>query len=242
MESPQKVFFKGLRLVFGLGGLFLTLSFCARKDINRRGEIKLRGEKPVTLEGKQKEDLIQEGIASWYGRPYHGKKTSNGEVYNMWAMTAAHKTLPFGTLVRVLDLQTGRSVVVRINDRGPFVRGRIIDLSRKAARDLGIEDEGTSRVALYLAGDIPSEEEGWGTWTVQVGSFQARQRARAMARRMGSFSKQVSVEKTGRFYRVRVGRFDNRSEALRFAQKLASEARIEAWIVNLGVGSGSTNR
>ena len=92
----------------------------------------------------------QVGIASWYGPGFHGKTTANGEPYDMYAFTAAHKTLPFGTVVRVVDLDTGRSVVVRINDRGPFVPGRIIDLSYAAAEALGILDRGTARVGLVV--------------------------------------------------------------------------------------------
>ena len=92
----------------------------------------------------------QVGIASWYGPGFHGKATASGEPYDMYAFTAAHKTLPFGTVVRVVDLDTGRSVVVRINDRGPFVPGRIIDLSYAAAEALGILDRGTARVGLVV--------------------------------------------------------------------------------------------
>ncbi len=90
------------------------------------------------------------GIASWYGPGFHGRTTANGELYNMYAFTAAHKTLPFGTVVKVVDLRTGRSVVVRINDRGPFVPGRIIDLSYAAALELGIVERGTAEVGLII--------------------------------------------------------------------------------------------
>lgn len=92
----------------------------------------------------------QVGIASWYGPGFQGKTTANGELYDMFAFTAAHKTLPFGTVVKVVDLETGRSVVVRINDRGPFVPGRIIDLSYAAARELGIVGAGTAKVGLII--------------------------------------------------------------------------------------------
>ena len=92
----------------------------------------------------------QVGIASWYGPGFHGKRTASGEVYDMYAMTAAHRTLPFGTIVRVVDLDTGRSVVVRINDRGPFVEGRVIDLSYAAAVELGMVRKGLARVGLQI--------------------------------------------------------------------------------------------
>jgi len=90
------------------------------------------------------------GIASWYGPGFDGNYTANGEIYDMNEVSAAHKTLPFDTVVRVVELETGRSVVVRINDRGPFVEGRIIDLSKGAARELGIVDKGITRVGLRI--------------------------------------------------------------------------------------------
>jgi len=90
------------------------------------------------------------GIASWYGPGFHGKRTANGEIYDMFAMTAAHKTLPFGTIVKVVDLDTGRSVIVRINDRGPFIKGRIIDLSYAAALKLGMVKKGLAKVGLRI--------------------------------------------------------------------------------------------
>lgn len=90
------------------------------------------------------------GIASWYGPGFHGNLTANGEVYDMHGVSAAHKTLPFGTIVRVVEIETGRSIVVRINDRGPFIEGRIIDLSRGAAEQLGIVDKGITKVGLRI--------------------------------------------------------------------------------------------
>ena len=93
-------------------------------------------------------DFVQRGIASWYGENFHGRRTSTGEPYDMYAMTAAHKTLPLPTYVRVTDLDTGNRVVVRVNDRGPFVEGRVIDLSYVAAVKLGIAGRGTARVEV----------------------------------------------------------------------------------------------
>jgi len=90
------------------------------------------------------------GIASWYGPGFDGNFTANGEVYDMNGISAAHKTLPFGTIVRVVEFSTGKSIVVRINDRGPFIEGRIIDLSKGAARELGIIDKGITKVGLRI--------------------------------------------------------------------------------------------
>lgn len=91
-----------------------------------------------------------EGDASWYGREFHGHLTASGEVYDMYGMTAAHRTLPLGTEVEVENLETGQRVRVRINDRGPFVAGRVIDLSRKAGKALGIREKGVAKVRLHV--------------------------------------------------------------------------------------------
>lgn len=109
-------------------------------------------------------DFVEEGLASWYGRDFHGRRTSSGDPYDMFAMTAAHKTLPLPTYVRVTDLDTGNRVVVRVNDRGPFVEGRVIDLSYVAALKLGIAARGTARVevrALDPPALDPPGLEGW---------------------------------------------------------------------------------
>lgn len=95
-------------------------------------------------------DYYQVGIASWYGPNFHGNRTANGEIFDMNKMTAAHKSLPFETKVRVTDLKSNRSVTVKINDRGPFIKGRILDLSRRAAEKLGIIDTGTAEVGLQI--------------------------------------------------------------------------------------------
>lgn len=92
----------------------------------------------------------QVGIASWYGEPFHGRRTSSGEIYDMYQLTAAHLTLPFGTIVLVTDLETGKSVIVKINDCGPYVEGRIIDLSFAAAQQLGMVRKGLAKVGLKV--------------------------------------------------------------------------------------------
>lgn len=98
----------------------------------------------------------QTGIASWYGRPFHGQRTANGEIYDMNAMTAAHKTLPMPSFVRVTNLENGRALILRVNDRGPFVNGRIIDVSRRAAQLLGFSEKGIARIHVQIV-DGPSE-------------------------------------------------------------------------------------
>jgi rare lipoprotein A len=110
------------------------------------------------------------GMASWYGAPYHNRRGSNGEVYNMHAMTAAHRTLPLGSIVRVTNVKTGHSAVVRITDRGPFVEGRIVDLSLAAAKALDVYLPGIAKVRLEVL-DSPSPLQAGGRWAVQIGSF-----------------------------------------------------------------------
>ncbi|WP_456481101.1 septal ring lytic transglycosylase RlpA family protein [Oceanithermus sp.] len=98
---------------------------------------------------------VEEGMASWYGPGFHGRPTASGEVFDMYALTAAHRTLPFGSIVRVLRLDTGDAVTVRINDRGPFKKDRIIDLSYAAARKIGLDHDGTARVRIEVVGYEP---------------------------------------------------------------------------------------
>jgi rare lipoprotein A len=132
------------------------------------------------------------GIASWYGPDFHAKKTSNGEIYNMYAMTAAHKTLPMNTMVRVKNLDNGLSVVVRINDRGPFVSGRIIDLSNVAAHKIDMVKKGTANVKLTVLGfnakiaTSPQEKQetaSSGNYFLQVGVYSVVSSAHTVKRK-----------------------------------------------------------
>ena len=131
-----------------------------------------------TPTGRYFEDDDFHGIASWYGNPYHGRKTANGETYDMHALTAAHRTLPFGSIVRVRRNDNGREVQVRINDRGPFCIRRVIDLSREAARRIGMLRRGTTGVSiepLY----IPIEPNP--KWMILVGGFMKKPEAQEFA-------------------------------------------------------------
>jgi len=165
------------------------------------------------------------GTASWYGPDFHGKRTSNKEVYNMYDLTAAHRTLPFGTQVMVTNLLNGKSVQVRINDRGPFVGERIIDLSYAAARLLELVGPGTAQVRLeILAGSSPppAAQRFW----VQVGAFSLRDNAQALVRKLaelhGYTQAVLSMYQTPAqvYYRVRVP-VGTRTEAQDIAQRLA---------------------
>jgi rare lipoprotein A len=178
----------------------------------------------------------EEGIASWYGHPYHGRPTANGEIYNMYDMTAAHRTLPFGTEVRVHDLENGRSVIVRINDRGPFVEGRIIDLSYAAAQAMSMP--GTARVRLQIMG-YGSEGQPApppGIFTVQVGAFREFRNAQKLKSLIERNYGPVFVESFDRgdgvFHRVRVGRVSSEAEARELAQSLrAGNFASETFVV-----------
>lgn len=124
--------------------------------------------------------LVETGIASWYGAPYHNRRASNGEIYNMHAMTAAHCTLPLGSVVRVTNLANDNSVIVRITDRGPFIKGRIIDLSQAAAKQIGLVQRGTGKVRVELL-KTPAPVETGGKWAVQIGGFEKEKAARDLA-------------------------------------------------------------
>ena len=122
----------------------------------------------------------QTGIASWYGPPYHNRRGSNGEIYDMNGMTAAHLTLPLGTIVRVTNVKTGSSALVRITDRGPFVKGRVIDLSLAAAKKLDVWRAGLAEVKIEVM-KCPVSLEAGGRWAVQIGPFQEEDKARPLA-------------------------------------------------------------
>lgn len=169
------------------------------------------------------------GIASWYGNPYHGRKTSSGEVFDMNQMTAAHRTLPFGAMVKVTNLENRRTVMVRINDRGPFVEGRIIDLSRAAAREIGLLGPGLARVRIELAGYTnPEAARQPPLFTIQAGSFAERAAAeryqQQLRRRYEPVDIVASLTPPGTF-RIFVGRFGDQREAEAAAEQMRREVK-----------------
>ena len=159
----------------------------------------------------------EEGIASWYGGAdgFEGKPTASGEIYDSSLLTAAHRELPLGTLVEVSSLESGKSVRVRINDRGPFVKGRIIDLSRAAAGRLDLVGPGIGRVRVTLLerGLEPPPLSLTGLWAVQIGSFADAGNARRQAERARVIGQTVSLEPYNGLTRVKVGSFGSRGEA-----------------------------
>ena len=123
---------------------------------------------------------VETGLASWYGAPYHNRRGSNGELYDMHAMTAAHRTLPLGSIVRVTNVKTGHSALVRITDRGPFVEGRVLDLSQAAAKKLDVLQPGVAMVRIEVL-STPSPLEIGGRWAVQIGAFDKEHAADKLA-------------------------------------------------------------
>lgn len=175
--------------------------------------------------------FVERGIASWYGEKFHGRATASGETYDMHALTAAHKELPLGTVVDVKNLDNGRSVRVRINDRGPFARGRIIDLSRAAAREIGMIGPGTARVEIHVL-DPRVRLADSPRYTVQVGAFRQRHNAEELRKRLEGDYDLVEVSSVGGLHRVRVGLFAQRSAAEALVAELAART-LEAVVVTL---------
>lgn len=178
--------------------------------------------------------FVERGMASWYGPGFHGNKTANGERYDMYKLTAAHRTLPLGSVAIVHSLTSGRHVTVRINDRGPFARGRILDLSLAGAEALGMVGNGTDQVQLRVVG-YNARPEGMGVLRVQVGAFADLQNARALlAQVQRDFADgrifQVDLPE-GRRYRVQIGRFLTEPDAQAAAGRLDRTFSLQSFVV-----------
>lgn len=171
---------------------------------------------------KRETKEIQYGIASWYGAEFHGRPTSSGEIYDMYQLTAAHNTLPLGTMVMVTNLENGRSVELKVNDRGPFVKERIIDLSYAAAQILGMWEKGTAFVKVEVMGPLIERLQ---KFTCQVGSFVEEIKAKNLANQLKLYFEDVYVTTvetlSQKYHRVRVGQFETRQEAQPMAERLS---------------------
>lgn len=185
------------------------------------------------------EGFVQEGIASWYGPDFHGKLTSNGEVYNMNSLTAAHKTLPFNSVVLVTHRESGKSVTVRINDRGPFVGDRIIDLSYGAANKLEMVGSGTAPVSLRVIREATSSpplnaagtSAKKGIYSVQVGVFEDLDNARKISQRFNNGRIYTVNQSNRKIYKVLVGEYSNYENALEPMDQMRLQGFKEAFIV-----------
>ena len=210
----------------------LVLPGCRKKK--RKVNPPAASSKMISLEGYE-----EEGIASWYGHPYHGRQAANGETYDMDQMTAAHRTLPFGTWVEVANLVNGKQVTVRITDRGPFIEGRIIDLSHAAAREIEMIGPGTVRVRVRVK-SAPQVPAGGEHFAVQIGAFRERGRAEALAERMRSeYGKSQLVVRPGSppLWRVLVGDEGSAEAAAGLAERIRVHERA-AFVVRLDAASG----
>jgi rare lipoprotein A len=164
------------------------------------------------------------GTASWYGKEFHGRKTASGETFDMNGVSAAHRTLPLGSSIRVTNLDNFKSIKVKVNDRGPFARNRVIELSYGAAKELGFAEIGTARVKIEALEPIPESEA---VYTVHVGAFLEEESALALKERLGRKFETISIEpfetNLAKFYRVRVGAYAGEEKAERVAAKLTLE-------------------
>ena len=238
--------------------LLLLLSACAKARVSPPGRASLESQtikrppfvpgipgtqRPYTIEGKtyfplpSSEGYAETGLASWYGGDFHGRRTSNGETYNMHEMTAAHKILPMQTLLLVKNLENNRETVVRVNDRGPFVKDRIIDLSLAAAHELGIARPGTARVQVTALGEtvtivqgnirserfLPHQDFTQGDFYVQIGSFINPGNAERLKDRIVAEGQNAVIEQFERdskvFHRVQV----KAGETLQMAKNMESK-------------------
>jgi len=179
-------------------------------------------------------EYVEEGVASWYGIPFNGHRTSSGEIYDMHQFTAAHRTLPFNAVVRVTNLLNGRQTEVRINDRGPFVANRIIDLSLAAAQAIAIVGPGTAPVRLEV---VSGPDPQVGFFGVQVGAFLARDNAERLKAQLETRYSPVTVAifdfPGRRFYRVRVGQLPSEAAANQLADELQTAEQLTTFVVRL---------
>lgn len=208
-----------------LPAIFLILAISLVCSGDSQATRSWRTEEPYEIFNKKyypipsSDGYIEKGTASWYGPNFHGLKTSNGEIYNMHEMTAAHKILPMDTMLLVTNLDNGRKTVVRVNDRGPFVQGRILDLSYKAARTLEIVEDGTARVQIVALAEGETRGAGQqpilhyknlsiGEFYVQIGSFAQRFNAARLQKRFTDAGHTTVIQKTFNpepiLYRVQV--------------------------------------
>jgi rare lipoprotein A len=211
VASGPVCYYRSVRRLFIVIGALALLSACGHKNVQ------VKAPQAVPLSSRE-----LEGLATYYAEPYHGRKTASGEIFDTYKdMTAAHRTLPFNTLVRVTNKTNGREVDVRINDRGPFVDGRVIDLSVRAAREIDLVRAGVVPVRLTVL--KLAEVTKPGGFAVQVAAFENRRAAEDLKELLDKKYSAVSIqtfteEKT--FYRVRIG-----EPSLESANKTASELR-----------------
>ena len=208
---------------------------CGGKKKHRVSVPVRRVQSPVAAKRDAAATGSETGLASWYGNPYHGRQAANGEIYDMEQLTAAHRTLAFNTMVRVENLENAKSVEVRITDRGPFVGGRVIDLSHAAAKAIGMIGPGTVRVKVNVIG-LPAVMEP-NIFGVQVGAFQSHANAERMqARMIGEYGAAHIVLRPGTppLWRVLAGESPTPESAAELARRIRAERNVpEAFVVRV---------
>jgi rare lipoprotein A len=203
--------------IFVLTSAGLTLAGCAKKHPHTAAAPAPRAPQPIRSG--------ETGLASWYGHPYHGRPAANGEIYDMEGFTAAHRTLPFGTWVRVVNLTNNKTVDVRVTDRGPFVENRIIDVSHAAAGAIGLIGPGVARVRLDIL-SVPAIASAQNWYAVQAGAFHDQdraERARAALEREYGSARLVLHPSSPPMWRVLVGRAPSEAAANVMAQRIRQE-------------------
>ncbi len=233
MNSKQMLLLLPLLLLYsliavtgGCGGFHKAGYSPVKSDQSsgKKGKKRPATQRPYVIKGKtyypvpSANGYRERGLASWYGKMFHGRKTANGETYNMYGTTAAHKTLPMGTMLEVRNLENGRKAVVRINDRGPFVRSRIIDLTYTTAKQLGIVQNGTARVEIIALGEVVKRP----TRPTITSDAPSNKIPSKIPSKPIQFVHQ-DFDK-GKFY-VQVRAFEHKKEARNLAEQFASKGR-----------------
>jgi len=208
---------KGFR---GLLGFFLAVGLVSCASVPRGGDYSI--------------GYRETGVSSWYGEPFHGRQTANGEIYDMYGLSAAHRLMPLGTIVKVTHRENGRSVTVKVNDRGPFVRGRILDLSYGAAERLGMTVTGTAPVAIEVVALSKNNRDSGGRFTVQAGAFEIEENAKRLAERLRTKYDDVYLTtlrtNQSTIYRVRVGLLGREPLAEQLAERLSEEDHLDTFV------------
>ena len=191
------------------------------------------------------EGFEEQGIASWYGKDFHGKKTASGEIYNMYQLSAAHKTLPLGTWVKLHNLNNGKKINLRINDRGPFIKGRIIDLSYGAAKKIGIVDSGITPVRIVILNKPENKLKNklayapanffQSEFTIQVAAFSDFNNAKRLKKKLDQNYKNIRIkkisDKENNLYRVYAGIYATRQQAEKYKENLQKNGYYNVFTV-----------
>ncbi|HYG99078.1 MAG TPA: septal ring lytic transglycosylase RlpA family protein [Terriglobales bacterium] len=226
MSGPKSVQTGPLQAVVVLVGLLFCLMLLVGCGHKKSTKISVPPAPPISgapAEPRSPSDLdfpadaqpiyVETGIASWYGPPYHNRRSSNGEIFDTYKMTAAHRTLPLNSVARVTNVKTGRTAVVRITDRGPFIEGRMLDLSLAAAKAVDVWRPGLAKVKLEVM-HTPTPIESGGRWCVQIGAFEDKQHATRLKEKLTRRYRTARVLQftgpTGDWLRIRVAEDDKK--------------------------------